>query len=168
MTGPPQEARISEPLRSHPPHPAPLLCPPDGGDSAAGHVTPLSPLGRWWAWPARSPSHQPWESIACPWSSRATTTLPSLRAWASPRQCWAALAPRPGKVLVRVSAPGPHLGSHQELKEMARQPPGSEGRPSISSSKHKGWVHGSSKDGDPEAQREAPGAPLRLAALSGG
>ena len=69
VTSPPQAARISEPLHSHPPHPAPLLCPRDGGDSAAGHVTPLSPLGRWWTWPARSPSHQPWESIACPWSS---------------------------------------------------------------------------------------------------
>lgn len=40
-----------------------------GGDSAAGHVTAPRPLGRWWEWPARSPSHRPWESILCPWSS---------------------------------------------------------------------------------------------------
>lgn len=43
VTGPPQAARISEPLHWQPPHPAPLLCPRDGGDSAAGHVTPPAP-----------------------------------------------------------------------------------------------------------------------------
>lgn len=44
-------ARISEPLHSHPPHPAPLLCRVAGIQLPVMWLPP-SPLGRWWAWPA--------------------------------------------------------------------------------------------------------------------
>lgn len=99
VTGPPCPRPGSQDLRASAlaPTPPSSTAVRSGRDSAASHVAPPSPLGRWWAWPARSPSHRPWESILCRWSSLSNNQaalIEGLGFTGTPRL--AVLAPRPG------------------------------------------------------------------------